>query len=81
MYNDKGTVICPDPLTPYTTLFPAIAPSLSRPIIVYFRQSQAYLMLAALDNHRLAALALGHKHRNGLDGLTVDLEQSYRKYA
>ncbi|XP_052265237.1 protein sel-1 homolog 3-like isoform X2 [Dreissena polymorpha] len=43
-------------------------------------QSQAYLMLAALDNHRLAALALGHKHRNGLDGLTVDLEQSYRYY-
>ncbi|XP_053372866.1 protein sel-1 homolog 3-like [Mercenaria mercenaria] len=43
-------------------------------------QSQAYLMLAALDNHRLAALALGHKHRYGTDGVTEDWEQSYRYY-
>jgi hypothetical protein len=37
-------------------------------------------MLAALDNHRLAALSLGHKHRFGIDGVTEDWEQSYRKF-
>ncbi|XP_052803670.1 protein sel-1 homolog 3-like [Mya arenaria] len=43
-------------------------------------QSQAYLMLAALENQRLAALALGHKHRNGLHGASADLEHSFRYY-
>ena len=43
-------------------------------------QSQAYLMLAALEKHRLSHLAMGHKHRYGLDGVPLDWEQSYCKY-
>ncbi|XP_067676665.1 protein sel-1 homolog 3-like [Haliotis asinina] len=43
-------------------------------------QAQAYLMLAAVDKHRLSTLALGHKHRNGLDGATFDKQQAYMYY-
>ena len=34
-------------------------------------------MKAAMDKHRLSSLALGHKHRHGIDGVPVDREQSY----
>ncbi|XP_061169647.1 protein sel-1 homolog 3-like [Saccostrea echinata] len=40
-------------------------------------QALAYLMMAALDNHRLSFLAIGNKHKNGLDTLPLDLEQAY----
>ncbi|KAK3106808.1 hypothetical protein FSP39_000229 [Pinctada imbricata] len=40
-------------------------------------QSQAYHMLGTLGRHRLSALALAHKHRYGLDGVTIDPEQAY----
>ncbi|XP_048254437.1 protein sel-1 homolog 3-like [Haliotis rufescens] len=43
-------------------------------------QAQAYLMLGAVDKHRLSTLALGHKHRNGIDGATYDKEQAYMYY-
>ena len=30
-----------------------------------------------MNKHRLASLALGHKHRNGIDAVPVDREQAY----
>ena len=34
-------------------------------------------MKAAMDQHRLSSLALGHKHRYGIDGVPQDLEQTF----
>ena len=36
-------------------------------------------MKAALEKHRLSTLALGHKHRYGIDGVPQDLEASFGK--
>ncbi|XP_060064051.1 protein sel-1 homolog 3-like [Ylistrum balloti] len=43
-------------------------------------QAQAYLMKGCLEKHRLCCLALAHKHRYGLDGVTQDLEQAFMYY-
>ena len=37
-------------------------------------------MMAALDNHRLSFLAIGNKHRYGLDTMPLDLDQAYSQY-
>lgn len=43
-------------------------------------QGLAYLMMAALDNHRLSFLAIGNKHKYGLDTVPLDLDQAYSQY-
>ena len=48
------------------------------PVLLMF-QSQAYLMMASLGQHRLSSISLGHKHKYGLDGVPEDQEQAYRK--
>ncbi|XP_048772690.2 protein sel-1 homolog 3-like [Ostrea edulis] len=40
-------------------------------------QALAYWMMAALDNHRLSFLAIGNKHKHGMDTLPLDLDQAY----
>lgn len=48
-------------------------------IMVILSQALAYLMMAALDNHRLSFLAIGNKHKNGLDTVPKDLDQAYSR--
>lgn len=47
--------------------------------MVILWQALAYLMMAALDNHRLSFLAIGNKHKNGLDTVPKDLDQAYSR--
>ncbi|ESO89489.1 hypothetical protein LOTGIDRAFT_165081 [Lottia gigantea] len=51
---------------------------------IYFKsdqiQSQAYLMMASMEGHRLATMALGNKHMIGIDGVPYDREHSYLYY-
>ncbi|CAH1796540.1 unnamed protein product [Owenia fusiformis] len=43
-------------------------------------EAHSYLMLGALENHRLSLMALGNKLNYGLDGMPWDQEQAYVYY-
>lgn len=40
-----------------------------------------YLLRSALSSDRLSLLTLGYRHFHGLDGIGLDLDQSYYYYA